>query len=541
MGNTDAAMLDCPERRHVRRIAVFLLLVLTSAIPRAQGPDPAQPRVVGTPTTAVLVDVVVRDRQGVVVTDLDAAGVEVLEDGVRQTITLFDAPRGRRAPATSADPGVPASPPGSSNATGVPRLVALVFHELGPEARAAAQKAVRVYLEEQKGPEVFVGVFVIDRGLHTVVPYTRDMGALERGVRTALMRPGCPESFDGDVAPAESGGGVSCGDGLPPRQKTNATLDALTAVIDAAHLVPGRKSVLLFSEGIPLESESDVMDRFNAVTGRANRSGVSFYTVDAAGLRARSPSAKARKTMREFTADPPRTDLTSSTVSPDEVMFGEPYVALSRLANETGGAFVDNTNELERAARRMGEDLRSFYLLGYVPTNAALDGRFRRIAVRVNRPGVTIQARAGYLALPLQQTLAPHDVSPLLTLEAGTRPQDFRFEADADPSRHPTHVHARVEHRVLRYTQETESPTCQARLTVLARAVDKDGRTLWLSSDAFDLSSPLAQCDAAKRGTTNFDRDVTLPPNAVRLDVIAYDVLAERASVREFEVRAAKR
>lgn len=541
MGNTNAAVPACRQRRHIRRIAVFLLLALTAAMPRAQGPDPAQPRVTGTPVTAVLVDVVVRDRQGVVVTDLDAAGVEVLEDGVRQTITLFDAPRGRQTPATSTDPGLPASPPGSSNSTGVPRLVALVFHELGPEARAAAQKAARVYLEEQKGPDVFVGVFAIDRALHTLVPYTRDLGALERGVRTAIMRPGCPESSDGDIAPAESGGGESCSRGLSTRERTNATLNALTAVIEAAHLVPGRKSVLLFSEGIPLESESDVMDRFNAVTGRANRSGLSFYTVDAAGLRARSPSAKARKTLREFTADPPRTDLTSSTISPDQVMFSEPYVALSRLANETGGAFLDNTNGLERAARRMGEDLRSFYLLGYVPTNAALDGHFRRIDVRVNRPNVTVQARAGYLALPLQRTLAPHDVAPLLTLESGTHPQDFRFDADADPSRHPTHVHARVEHRVLRYTQEPDATTCQARLTVLARAVDQDGRTLWMNSDAFDLSSPLAQCDAAKRGTTNFERDVTLPPNAVRLDVIAYDPLADRASVKDFEIRGAKR
>jgi len=519
----------------VTRIAVLLLLVLTAAIPLAQGPDPTQPRLVGTPVTAVVVDVVVRDRQGVVVTDLDAEGVEVLEDGVRQTVVLFEAPRGRRAPATSADPGMPASRPGSSTPTGAPRLVALVFEELGPEARAAAHKAARVYLEEQKGPDEFVGVFMIDRALHTLVPYTRDIGALERGVRTAVMRPGCPMFFPGDVAPAE-GSASPCTEGLPGRQRAVATLQALSAVIDGLQLVPGRKSVLLFSEGVPLESESDVMDRFNAVIGRANRSGVSFYTVDAAGLRARNPSAGARKIMREFTAETP-----GSSISADAVMFSEPYVALSRLATETGGAFLDNTNELERAARRMGEDFRSYYLLGYVPTNSALDGRYRRIDVRVNRPHVTVQARAGYLALPRPRTLAPHDVAPLLTLEQRTRPRDFQFEADADTSRHPARVRARVEHRVLRYAQNRESTTCQARLTVLARAVDKNGRTLWMSSDAFDLSNPLAQCEAAKRGATNFEREMTLPPNAARVDVIAYDALAERASVREFEVQGAKR
>ena len=535
MVNTNDVLLGCHGRRRAKRTAISVWLALTGAIPLAQQPDPAQPRLVGTPAAAVLVDIVVRDRQGALVTDLEADGVEVFEDGVRQTIELFDPPGGRLAPAPSAARGDPASKPGSSTATGTPRLVALVFHELGPEARAAAHKAARVYLDEQKGSDEFVGVFVIDRALHTVVPFTRDVGALESGVRTAIMRPGCPEFFEGDVAPAESGGGGACTDGLSRRQRAAETLRALTAVIDGVQPVPGRKSVLLFSEAIPLESESDAMDRFNAVIGRANRSGVSFYTVDAAGLRARSPSAGARRTLREFTAETP-----GVTVSPDAVMYAEPYVALSRLAIETGGAFLDNTNALERAARRMGEDLRSYYLLGYVPTNSALDGKYRRIDVRVKRPDVTVQARAGYLALPLRRMLSPHDVAPLLILEQGTRPRDFRFEADADTSRSPVQVRARVEHRMLQYERRAES-TCQARLTMLARAVDKDGRTLWVSSDAFDLSIPLAQCDAARHGATSFERDVTLPPNTARVDVIAYDPLAERASVREFEVRGAKR
>ena len=93
---------------------------------------------------------------------------------------------------------------------------------------------------------------------------------------------------------------------------------------------------------------------------------------------------------------------------------------------------------------------------------------------------------------------------------------------------------------MLHYDRRAES-ICQARLTMLARTVDKDGRTLWVSSDAFDLSIPFAQCDAATHGATTFERDVTLPPNTARVDVIAYDPLAERASVRGFEVRGAKR
>jgi hypothetical protein len=282
------------------------------------------------------------------------------------------------------------------------------------------------------------------------------------------------------------------------------------------------------------------MDRFNGVVGRANRSGVSFYTVDAAGLRARNPSARARERMRTFTAQD-RSSLVTDSVSPDELMFDQPHVALGHLASETGGVFIEHTNEIERAAHRMGEDLRSYYLLGYAPTNPALDGGFRRIEVQVRRPGVTVQARAGYLAVPVHRTLAPHDVAPLLTLESGTLPRDFRLDAEVEPGAIGMRIRARVPHGGLRYEEHAESVSCQARLTILARAVDRDGRTLWMNSDAFDLSSPLTQCEAARRLTTEFARDITLPANATRIDVIAYDALAERASVRRFDLPGPKR
>ena len=71
---------------------------------------------------------------------------------------------------------------------------------------------------------------------------------------------------------------------------------------------------------------------------------------------------------------------------------------------------------------------------------------------------------------------------------------------------------------------------------MLAREVDKSGRTLWMNSDAFDLSSARPQCEAAKRLTTEFIREVSLPPGAARIDVIAYDALADRASVKRFDV-----
>ena len=93
---------------------------------------------------------------------------------------------------------------------------------------------------------------------------------------------------------------------------------------------------------------------------QAHRQHLAFYTVDAAGLRAQSPSAAARQGA-----------LFSST-------FGsEPYVALKMLADETGGRYVESTNDLTIGMRRVAEDLTHYYLLGYTSTNNARDGGVR--------------------------------------------------------------------------------------------------------------------------------------------------------------------
>ena len=519
-----------------RSLAVFASALLVAAV-SAQERVPSQPApVLSAAATAVLVDVVVRDADGKLVTDLKATDFKVFEDGVPQAIASFESARGRLPEQEGAQPaGAEAAPKETSGPTGTPRLVALVFEQLGPEGRALAYKTAQAYLHEQRSGNEFVGVFVIERSLQTLLPYTRDAGAVERAARTAAMRPGCPQSVAGDVPSAEDGIGEPCREDLPNRYLVTTTLDGLRTLIEALQLVPGRKSVLLFSEGFSLEVTSDVMDRFNAVVGRANRSGVSFYTVDAAGLRAQSPSAAIRKRLRTYDAID-QSSLLRDSVSPDEMMFGQPHVALGRLARETGGAFIENTNDLEGAARRMGEDLRSYYLLGYAPTNPALEGGFRSIKVEVTRPGVTVQARAGYLAVPIRQALAAHDVTPLLLLESGTLPEDFRFDADVARQPGVVRISARVAHRALKYEEEAVPASCRARLTMLARAVDKSGRTLWMNSDAFDLSSARPQCEAAKRLTTEFVREVSLPPGAARIDVIAYDALADRASVKRFDV-----
>ncbi len=79
---------------------------------------------------------------------------------------------------------------------------------------------------------------------------------------------------------------------------------------------------------------------------------------------------------------------------------------LRTLAENTDGIATVDTNDLDKGLRRISDDLSSYYLLGYYTTNTKLDGQFRRITVKVNRPGVEVRARRGYRAATAEEVNA---------------------------------------------------------------------------------------------------------------------------------------
>jgi VWFA-related protein len=116
---------------------------------------------------------------------------------------------------------------------------------------------------------------------------------------------------------------------------------------------------------------------------RANRANVSFYIIDPRGLVA-----------FDDTIGP----LRPATPVEDRARMVSRQNGVRELAEQTDGAVVLNTNDVRGATARMMADLGSYYLMNYYSSNTKLDGRFRRITVRVKREGVEVRARPGYLA-----------------------------------------------------------------------------------------------------------------------------------------------
>jgi VWFA-related protein len=132
-----------------------------------------------------------------------------------------------------------------------------------------------------------------------------------------------------------------------------------------------------------IDNESD----YRRLLDRANRETVSFYPIDPRGLAVFDTP---------FDAQSPGGARAVSAVDDMGRLRGR-LETLRNLASATDG-FMTESNDLAASMKRVADDLSDYYLLGYTSTNARLDGKFRRITVRVKRPGVHVRARRGYLA-----------------------------------------------------------------------------------------------------------------------------------------------
>ena len=148
-------------------------------------------------------------------------------------------------------------------------------------------------------------------------------------------------------------------------------------------------------------ASADNASRFRQLVERANRFNVSFYPFDTRGLAVFDRSIGARDD--RIRGDPgERSEQGRGERGPlgrDRDRLANRVSSLRTLAEATDGLAVVNTNDLAGGARRIVNDLSTYYLLGYQSTNTKLDGRWRAITVRVKTPGVQVRARKGYRAL----------------------------------------------------------------------------------------------------------------------------------------------
>ncbi|MBP7775990.1 MAG: VWA domain-containing protein [Acidobacteria bacterium] len=179
------------------------------------------------------------------------------------------------------------------------------------------------------------------------------------------------------------------------------TLDSLRDLSNYLAGISGRrKAIIYFSEGVDYDiydvfstsgGASAVLQASRDVVAAATRANVSIYGIDPRGL-----GGLADDTIE--VQDTPQDASLNLGLSSFNDELRRSQDSLRVLSSETGGFAVVNQNDMATAFERVVADNSAYYLLGYYSTNERRDGRFRKIEVKVGRPGLSVRSRKGYVA-----------------------------------------------------------------------------------------------------------------------------------------------
>ena len=520
-----------------------------------------------TGATAVVVDVVVRDRSGRFVAGLTPADFTLTEDGVAQRITSLQLvgtasqdTADRPAPAGTASETPPGSPP-SATAPDQPRFTAIMFGRVESANASIARAGGEAVIANASRSDV-VGVFLVDHGLQMVQPFTSDKAKLTAGVSRAVER------AIALIVRDEKGRRTDLGETPPavasaefPGQMAQAwnrldlqfhgyeITDALLKAAAALSTLPGRKTLLYFSDALPVPD--DVLARFSDVVATANRGQVTIYTIDTAGLRVGSQEAATRDQIAEMAKKGVEVASDGGNASDlrmlernEGLLRSQPHVGLTMLAKPTGGFLIENTNDLAGGVRRIDEERRVHYLVTYAPARTELDGKWRAIDVKVNRKNVTVQARRGYVAVrsPGVLPVLVHEGPALAAVDRSPMPREIPARAGAfafpritpDP-RVPDvqDVAVVVMTPAAPLTFETKGPSYATDFTMLAMLRDQDGEPFHKTSQPFRLTGPANTRDTAMKTEVRFSRTLATPPGSYTVWGSVHDAKSGRAGVAE--------
>jgi len=560
----------------MRALPVLAVLLGGAALSAQTAPQaPTQPEAQRAPgtfrasATAVVLDVVVRDGRNRPVVDLGFRDFEIYEDGVRQALGSFSAPAatidqpppveaaGAPAAALPANTAVDAGQAGHTSRE--PSVMAFLFDRLTLEGRKPAVDAVRRYVGEGAQTSHIIGVLDVDSGLAMLQPFTRDAEAVRESLKKIrATRPGRSDAMGvTDLrGPMEQGLAGGPTGGRPADDLTIAvegllestveleagatgrqSLDALAAVIAGLGRAPGRKSLVIFSEGIG--PTAAILD---GLIDQANRANVAMYTVDVAGLRTVSHTFLAGRYSAAYTGDG-KEDAAGTVRAPDAVAAfakGGSDVPLRMLARETGGQFIGDTNDLSRAFVRLEEDLRSYYTLTYASPRVDADWKFHRIEVKVKRPGLTARSRSGYMSVPSTTGTLPvlaYEAPALARLDARPVPNElpamaraFVFPVSSHTARVPVMVS--LTSGALDYARDEAAGTFTAEAIVLIRLRDAHGFVVHKASEKYTMTGPLANLEESRRRELLFYRQPRLTPGVYTLEAIAQDARTGKSGVR---------
>jgi VWFA-related protein len=382
-------------------------------------------------TSLIQLDVSVTDKKGRVITDLRPEELEVYENGKRQKLSGFSFVSAVREAEEAAPAGKQENRPvlpGKIKPEQVRRTIALVVDDLTLSFSSTywVRKALKKFVDEQMREGDLVAIIRTGAGIGALQQFTSDKrqlyAAIERvrwnsagagkiGVFDPINAPPLAPSGDDQGAAADEETPDPSGDLDNFRQSVFATgtLGAISYVVRGMEQLPGRKSILLLSDGFSVIERSSngmigtgrVLDSLRFLVDQANRAAVVIYTLDARGLVVTGLSAEDNVRDRSF-------EEIDALISGRRDQIFDTQDGLVYLARETGGTALINNNDLSGGIRKILDD-QSYYLVAYDPDDDVFDPRtrkFNKLEVKVTRPGVKVRYRSGFFGIS-DERMAP--------------------------------------------------------------------------------------------------------------------------------------
>ena len=535
-------------------------------------PEPGEAFVDTVDVNVVNVEVYVTDKQGNRVTGLTRDEFEIYEDRHRVEITNFYAVedglpvREFAALAAAAEPPAPiaAPAPAAPAAGGRPappeeqRLNLIVYidnYNLRPFNRNRVLRELRVFLGEQVRVGDRVMLVSYERSLKIRRPFSTDPQSVASALVELERETGFAASRDGDRrqvmdriqnarSPSEA---VVWARGYAEEVQNDLrfTVDALKEIVNWLSGLPGRKAILYVSDGLPMVPAQELFHAVDALHGaasgaiteslgydssrafqelaaQANANRVTFYTIDAAGLRVDSSIDVENKT-----AQP----ISISSIDTHNLQAPLRYVA-----DVTGGVAILNRNKVLPALAQVATDFETYYSLGY-PAPEGGRGRYHKVEVKIpGRRGLTVRHREGYRDKTVEARMSDGTMTAL-RFEIARNPIAARIEfgpADRRDGRNyvvPVEVRIPIANLVLIPRAETH----EARLRLFIAARDEAGDSSPVQQVTVPVSIPSAEIESA-RGEDYVYRIELLMRGGPHL--VAVGVRDELASSESFVTRS---
>ncbi len=567
--------------RKTATIALFLLLLSSIAFPQSkpqekpQKPEDDQP--IRISTELIQLDVVVVDKKGAVVKGLKKEDFELSESGKKQPISFFEfveAGKGRGKIDISGRPAAPTSPQGATEAD-IGRIFAFIVDDLTirPDDLVYVRKMLTNFVNNRMQPTDLVAIIRTVGGKGLLQQFTTDKQLLMRAIDSLKLVTHPLNSFNRDSAietrlsgspPAALGGigdpnadqtetGVlSFTDAYDPLQaranpgedtnkmmRAYMSLGTASFVIDGMKQLPGRKSLVLISGGLPILDQQagtaagNVSQIINVLTDRASRAGVAIHTLDIQGLSGQVGVARYVDTPGKSmigglgdNADP------GLGRRPDETMLGantiENQMGLRRLAADTGGIAILNRNNFDEGLGKIVDANEGYYLLAYTPQDTKFDGKFRKVDIKVKGDGLKVYSRRGYIAREDKpRTEAGSTQDQILT---AIQSPLARADVDIDsmllykampPDKGAIDIHLVIDSKKLQFEQAGDKQ--QASLDIAGFVFDETGKLRGGFSETINANLSAQEYDRINKGGFLYSANTTLPSGAYQVKFAVRD------------------